>query len=490
MVEVQLRSVAPEPPAAPETRAAFVAAKWIIPLVVTTDGLGDLQRGRRGLDGHRAPGRRQAQVGAVGFGAKAVADSRVRASARAETIGMAVQHRGGGIDNTMADKNLGAAAGAKGASESEQFLKEDGSAPTIVVAGGGTAGHIEPALAVADAILNLQPEARVIALGTNRGLESTLVPARGYDLELIPPVPVPRKPTADLFKLPLNVARAVRETRKVFKRIDADAVIGFGGYVSAPAYMACRAGKKIPFLVHEANARAGLANKLGVALGGVGLAAVTGSGLKAEVVGNPVRASLAALDRDAKRAEAREFFGLPQEGPVLFVTGGSQGARSINEAVSGAAAELAQAGVSVLHAYGKKNHVEVESIREDAPYVAVPYIDRMDLAYSAADLILCRSGAMTVAEVSAVGLPAVYVPLPHGNGEQALNATDVIDAGGGILIADESLTAASVSDIVIPLVTSPEKLADGRRALANIGHGNAAENIARRVLSAAVNSKK
>lgn len=122
----------------------------------------------------------------------------------------------------MADKNLGAAAGAKGASESEQFLKEDGSAPTIVVAGGGTAGHIEPALAVADAILKLQPDARVIALGTNRGLESTLVPARGYDLELIPPVPVPRKPTADLFKLPLNVARAVRETRKVFKRIDAD----------------------------------------------------------------------------------------------------------------------------------------------------------------------------------------------------------------------------------------------------------------------------
>ena len=217
---------------------------------------------------------------------------------------------------------------------------------------------------------------------------------------------------------------------------------------------------------------------------------MTGSGLKAEVVGNPVRASLAALDRDAKRAEAREFFGLPQEGPVLFVTGGSQGARSINEAVTGAAAELANAGVSVLHAYGKKNHVEVEAIREDAPYVAVPYIDRMDLAYSAADLILCRSGAMTVAEVSAVGLPAVYVPLPHGNGEQALNATDVIDAGGGILIADESLTAASVSDIVIPLVTSPEKLADGRRALANIGHGNAAENIARRVLSAAVNSKK
>lgn len=389
----------------------------------------------------------------------------------------------------MADKNSGGVAGESAAVQPAQYLKPDGSAPTIVVAGGGTAGHIEPALAVADAIRELQPATRVVALGTNRGLESTLVPARGYELELIPPVPVPRKITGDLFKLPFNVAAAVRKTRKVFDSLGADAVIGFGGYVSAPAYLACRRGKKIPFFVHEANARAGMANKLGVALGGTGLAAVSGSGLKAEVVGIPVRSSLSGLDRAAKRAEAREFFGFPQEGPVLFVTGGSQGARSINEAVTAAADDLATAGVSVLHAYGKKNTVEVESKREDAPYVAVPYIDRMDLAYSAADLILCRSGAMTVAEVSAVGLPAVYVPLPHGNGEQALNATDVIDVGGGQLIADESLTRASISDIVIPLVTSPQRLADATAALANIGHGNAAEYIARQVLSSAVNSK-
>lgn len=389
----------------------------------------------------------------------------------------------------MADKDLAGAAGASAAAEPQSYLKQDGSAPTIVVAGGGTAGHIEPALAVADAIRELQPQARVVALGTNRGLESTLVPARGYELELIPPVPVPRKITANLFKLPLNVARAVHKTRKVLDGVGADAVIGFGGYVSAPAYLACRAGRKIPFLVHEANARAGMANKLGVALGGTGLAAVSGSGLKAEVVGNPVRASLSELDRAARRKEAREFFGLPQEGSVLFVTGGSQGARSINEAVADAAEDLATAGVSVLHAYGKKNSVEVESQRGDAPYVAVPYIDRMDLAYSAADLILCRSGAMTVAEVSAVGLPAVYVPLPHGNGEQALNATDVIDVGGGVLIADESLTRASIGDIVIPLVTSQKRLADAAEALSHIGHRNAAESIARRVLSLAVNSE-
>lgn len=367
------------------------------------------------------------------------------------------------------------------------FLKKDGSAPSIFVAGGGTAGHIEPAMAVADAIKKLCPEAKVTALGTARGLETTLVPARGYELKLIPPVPVPRKPTLDLAKLPVRVLSAVRKTRAIFDELSADAVIGFGGYVSAPAYMACRWGKKIPFVVHEANARAGMANKLGISLGGFGLAAVSDSGLKAEVVGIPVRESLSSLDRAALREEAREFFGLPKDGPVLFATGGSQGAKSINDAMVASASALASAGVSVLHAYGKKNSVEVSQQNPDAPYVAVPYIDRMDLAYAAADLILCRSGAMTVAEVSAVGLPAVYVPLPHGNGEQALNATDIVEAGAGLLITDESLTEASIADTVIPLVKDAARLQEMQAILSNAGHRNAAEAIARRVLSLAVN---
>ena len=204
-----------------------------------------------------------------------------------------------------------------------RFAKPDGRPLSIVVAGGGTAGHIEPALAVADAIREIAPDARITALGTNRGLETTLVPARGYDLRLIPPVPVPRKPTGDLFKLPLRVARAVSEARAVLDDVEADAVIGFGGYVSAPAYLACRRGRRIPFLVHEANARAGMANKLGVKLGGEGLTAVSGSGMAGDIVGIPVRRALSTLDRAALRAEAREFFGLPVDGPVLFVTGGS-----------------------------------------------------------------------------------------------------------------------------------------------------------------------
>src|SRR5690606_20995444 len=122
------------------------------------------------------------------------------------------------------------------------------------------------------------------------------------------------------------------------------------------------------------------------------------------------------------RARARESFGLPAEGPVLLVFGGSQGARSLNDAVSGAAPQLAAAGISVLHAHGPKNSLELNTGDSAAPYVAVPYLSRMDLAYAAADAVVCRSGAMTVAEVSAVGLPAFYVPLPHGNGEQEFNA--------------------------------------------------------------------
>lgn len=369
----------------------------------------------------------------------------------------------------------------------------EGRPPSIVVAGGGTAGHIEPALAVADAIRELVPDARITALGTNRGLETTLVPARGYDLRLIPPVPVPRKPTADLFKLPFRVLESVRQTRRVFDDVAADAVIGFGGYVSAPAYLACRRGRRIPFLVHEANARAGMANKLGVKLGGEGLAAVSGSGMPGDVVGIPVRRALSNLDRAALRAEAREFFGLPADGPVLFVTGGSQGARSINDAASGAADDFALAGISVLHAHGKKNTIELPEGRgaeAECPYVAVPYVDRMDLAYSAADLILCRSGAMSVAEISAVGLPAVYVPLPHGNGEQALNASDVIEAGGGLLIADSSLTPATIRDTVIPLLSDASRLDEMARAAASSGHRDAADEIARRVLDAAARGRR
>ncbi|QDC14998.1 undecaprenyldiphospho-muramoylpentapeptide beta-N-acetylglucosaminyltransferase [Rhodococcus sp. DMF-1] len=370
------------------------------------------------------------------------------------------------------------------------------SALSVVVAGGGTAGHIEPALAVADAIRALVPTATITALGTERGLETTLVPQRGYPLELVPPVPLPRKLTADLARLPARVLASVRRTREVLDHVHADVVVGFGGYVALPAYLAAGAGplrrrRRIPVVVHEANARAGIANKIGAVRAARVLAAVPGSGIvrrgEAEIVGIPVRSSITGLDRAALRARARAHFGLPPDGPVLLVFGGSQGARSLNEAVSGAAGQLAAAGIAVLHAHGPKNTVDVPARPEHdrCPYVAVPYLTRMDLAYSAADAVICRSGAMTVAEVSAVGLPAVYVPLPHGNGEQELNARPVVAAGGGMIVADEELTPAFVADTVIPLLRDATRLAEMGRRAAGAGHRSAAAEVARIVLDVA-----
>ena len=366
-----------------------------------------------------------------------------------------------------------------------------GAALSVVLAGGGTAGHVEPAMAVADALSTLDPQVRITVLGTARGLETRLVPQRGYHLELITPVPLPRKPTGDLARLPTRVWRAARETRAVLDAVDADVVIGFGGYVALPAYLAARGipglRRRIPVVIHEANARAGLANRVGVRGADRVLSAVPDSGLRrAEVVGVPVRAAISGLNRAALRAEARKHFGFADDARVLLVFGGSQGAVSLNRAVSGAAAELAAAGVSVLHAHGPKNTLELRTPEPgDAPYVPVPYLDRMDLAYSAADLVICRSGAMTVAEVSAVGLPAIYVPLPIGNGEQRLNALPVVNAGGGVVVADEDLTPALVAQQVIGLLTDPPRLAAMTEAAARVGLRDAARQVAQAALDIA-----
>jgi UDP-N-acetylglucosamine--N-acetylmuramyl-(pentapeptide) pyrophosphoryl-undecaprenol N-acetylglucosamine transferase len=352
----------------------------------------------------------------------------------------------------------------------------------VVVAGGGTAGHIEPAMALADAVMRARPDARVVALGTARGLEGKIVPARGYQLEMIPPVPMPRKPSPDLLTLPLKVRESIKQTRAVLDRVGADVVVGFGGYVSLPAYLAARG--RVPIVVHEANARAGLANKVGAKFAVKVAAAVPGSGLPdAEVIGIPLRQSITSLDRAVLRAQARQFFGLHPTAPVLFVSGGSQGARSLNNAVSNAAAAFASAGIGVLHAHGPRNTLVVQQFPGAPAYVAVPYVERMDLAYAAADLMLCRSGAMTVAEVSAVGLPAVFVPLPHGNGEQSLNAVPVVDAGGGLLVPDEELTPDRVIDEVLPLVADRTRLAVMSNATRDSGHRVAADVLAQRVLS-------
>jgi UDP-N-acetylglucosamine--N-acetylmuramyl-(pentapeptide) pyrophosphoryl-undecaprenol N-acetylglucosamine transferase len=363
----------------------------------------------------------------------------------------------------------------------------------VVLAGGGTAGHIEPALALADALRRRDPRTAITALGTVKGLETRLVPERGYDLELIPAVPLPRKPTPDLFTVPSRLAGTVRRAAEVLDRAEADVVVGFGGYVALPAYFAARR-RGVPIVIHEANVRPGLANRIGarmthqIATGSPDCR--LGGG---RYIGMPLRRSISVLDRAAGRTEAREFFGLDQDQPVVLVYGGSQGARRLNEAIGGAAPQLAEAGIQVLHAVGRGNfdsftvpdRPNAAGQSEPPAYIALPYLDRMDLAYSAADMVLCRGGAMTCAEVAAVGLPAVYVPLPIGNGEQRLNAQPTVRAGGGLLVDDAELTPQWLVDQVLPLLSDPVRLAAMGKAAAEFGRRDADEALVDMVFSAA-----
>jgi UDP-N-acetylglucosamine--N-acetylmuramyl-(pentapeptide) pyrophosphoryl-undecaprenol N-acetylglucosamine transferase len=355
----------------------------------------------------------------------------------------------------------------------------------VVLAGGGSAGHISPAMATADALRRLDPAVGITALGTERGLETTLVPERGYELALIPPVPLPRTPSPDLVRLPFRLRSAVGRAAAVLDRVDADVVVGFGGYVALPAYLAARR-RRIPVVVHEANSLPGVANKIGAWFAAVVAVTVPGTPLPgARVVGLPLRQSIAGLDREAQRKDAREHFGLDIDRPTLLVTGGSQGARTLNNAASAAAPLLAEAGVQVLHAIGSRNTVAVQERPGGPPYVVLPYLERMDLAYAAADLALCRSGANTCAELAAVGLPAAYVPLPHGNGEQRRNATAVVEAGGGLLVEDAELTADWVGRYLLPVLRDPLRLAAMSAAAAACGHRDADVVLATLVLAAA-----
>lgn len=359
----------------------------------------------------------------------------------------------------------------------------------VLLAGGGTAGHTSPLLATADALRRRYPELEIVCLGTPRGLETTVIPAAGYRLELVSPVPLSRKLNSDLLRTPARLRTSVNEATAVLDRVHPDVVVGFGGYVSVPAYLAARR-RKFPLVVHEGNALPGIANKLGARFTRFVATSFPGTDLPhAVVTGLPIRRMIATLDRGALRAEARAFFGLDADRPTLLVTGGSQGALKLNTSIAAGADALAAAGVQVLHIIGPKSELEDSTFPAaspgTAPYVVQRYVDRMDLAYAAADLVVCRSGSNTVTEVSGVGLPAVFVPLPIGNGEQALNARPVVDAGGGLLVSDAAFTAEWVRANLPGLVTDVPGREKMGRAAAGVIPLDADEKLADLIEAAA-----
>ena len=348
----------------------------------------------------------------------------------------------------------------------------------IVLAGGGTAGHIEPALNLADELKAMDPTVNITVLGTSRGLEVDLVPARGYKLELIPAVPLPRKLSGDLVTLPTRLRSAIKQTRDLLHELQADVVVGFGGYVSIPAYLAARG--EIPIVVHEANARAGLANRVGARFADAVAETVSDSLPRAQLIGIPLRKAIETLDRKTMRNQARQYFGISSDAVCVLVFGGSQGSVKLNSVIDDCLKADIFGDVVVLHSVGLKNEfAQAESDR----YRPLNYIDRMDLAYAAADFVIGRAGAMTVAELTAVGLPACFVPLPIGNGEQSLNATPIVDAGGALMISDLEFNAEYVRDEILPVISNLTKLNEMSKASSSLGHKDSAADLAKLVLS-------
>ncbi len=365
---------------------------------------------------------------------------------------------------------------------------------SVVLAGGGTAGHVEPALAVADALRAVEPRTRLTLLGTAVGLETRLVPARGHELATVPKVPMPRRPGPDLLRLPGRLFDAVRQAGATLDAVRADVVVGFGGYVSVPAYLAARR-RHIPIVVHEANPLPGLANRLGSRFTPFVATSYPSTPLRgATLTGIPLRPEILTLDRSPAAARAaRARYGLEPHRPTLLVFGGSQGARTLNQVMIAAAHQLAAAGVQVLHATGPKNFDEVRAALPrglPAPYELRPYLDHIPSAYVAADLALCRSGAMSCAELAAVGMPAAYVPLPIGNGEQRRNALPTVEAGGGLLVDDAALSADWLVANVLPVLTSAERLAKMSAACAGSGHPQAAAAIVEMIQAAAATRRR
>ncbi|MFT3943113.1 MAG: undecaprenyldiphospho-muramoylpentapeptide beta-N-acetylglucosaminyltransferase [Ancrocorticia sp.] len=364
-------------------------------------------------------------------------------------------------------------------------------AVNVVLAGGGSAGHVNPLLATADALV--KQGASVRAVGTREGLEATLVPEAGVSLDLIEKVPFPRRPNLAALRFPLRYRAAVAQAGRVLDEAHAHVAVGFGGFVSTPLYQAAKK-RGIPVVIHEQNAKAGLANRYGARFAAAVGLTFPSTKLKAtrgvtECVGLPLRPAIADLaaarEKDARgvRVAAAARLGLDPDKTTLVVTGGSLGAQRLNEVAVASLDKLE--GVQVLHLTGKNKDAPVLAATASLPnYHVLAYLTTMEDAYAVADLVLCRSGAGTVAELSALGLPGFFVPLPIGNGEQEFNASDVVAAGGAKLVRDKEFTLEVFAREVIPLLHDQARLSTMGEAARGVSPVDAADRLAKLVLQA------
>lgn len=354
-----------------------------------------------------------------------------------------------------------------------------------VIAGGGTAGHVSPGLAIARALVDRgHPQASIHYVGSERGIEREMVPAAGFTLTLLPGRGIKRKLSLDNIGAVVGIVRATVEAFNLLRRLRPNVVVALGGYASVPCAVAARV-LRVPVVVAEQNAVPGLANRLVGRWARACAVSFPDTDLpRAVVTGNPVRDDVRALDLVDDRPAARSRFGLADEVRLVSAYGGSLGARRINHAVAAAAPLLASAGdVLIRHIIGERDWDSLDRPDASESYVPVRYESDMAGVLAASDVIVCRSGASTVAELAMVGIPAVLVPLPGAPGDhQTANAMALVAAGGAVLVSDAEFTADRLVAEVSELLDDPARRDAMRAGARSLARPDAAESVARLAL--------
>lgn len=356
----------------------------------------------------------------------------------------------------------------------------------VLIAAGGTGGHIYPGIALAEAIRQRYPSREISFLGTPRGLEQELIPAEGFEVDLVPMVPFTR---SQILRLPFALTSASLQARRIMAKRQIAVVASMGGYPSLPAVVAAR-WLGLPTVIHESGATLGRANLAAtyltknVALTFPDLRSRIRAGVSVRVVGMPLRDQIASMDRDALRPQGRSLYGVGEDRALVLIVGGSQGAASLNAAAIGLANRWrSRSDIKIVVKAGSKHSQQmaeqIASVTGPENAEVVGFIERMDLAYAAADVMICRAGAGTVAELAVAGLPAILVPYPHAPGDhQMLNASELLTAGAAKVVADAQADADTLGQLIESLIEDRPSLMRMGEAARSVARPRAAHQLA------------
>lgn len=361
--------------------------------------------------------------------------------------------------------------------------------PRIVISGGGTGGHIYPAIGIARELMQLDTETEVVFIGGVDRLESTLVPQHGFRFLPISVAGFPRSLTWRWIPVIYKVCSGFVKSLWLLKNLKPSVVVGTGGYVCGPVLLAAIL-LGIPTVIQEQNAVPGLTNRILARWTKAIYLALETAGThfpaeKTAVMGNPIRRTIGSVKRNR---ETYDSLGLDPERKTVFVMGGSQGAQAINQNVMDALDNLESVHqqLQFVHQTGKADYEAVKTRYQTSSiqHLVQPYFDPIETIYSITDLMVCRAGGMTIAEIAACGIPAIFIPLPTAAGNhQSLNAQAVADAGGGVMIDQRTLTGRKLAEAIIKIIDDPEKHQQMAYRSRQLGNPHAGEEIAQSIFS-------